>query len=313
MELFDAERVRALLDPATLVEALRAGFAEADQLQVPDRVSLTIDAEHGSTLLLKPCWRRGGLLGVKVTTHHPGNGERGLPAIHAVYTLLEADTGRPVATMDGTELTRWRTAAASALAADYLAPQRIREHLLIGAGNVSAAMPACYAAVRDVELTRVWARRPDQARALVDRLREDGYAAAVAEDLRAAVRTADVVSAATSATSPLVLGEDVRPGTHVDLVGAFAPAMVEADEALVTRASVVLDIEAAVEAGDLAGPLERGSLTREAIRGTLADLAAGRYPGRRGEDEVTLFKSVGTSLEDLVAATVVLAAGDSLA
>lgn len=305
MQVFDADRVRELLDPATLVEALRDGFARAEQVQVPERVSLPLDRDAGSSLLLKPAWELDGLLAVKVLTHHPGNGEQGLPSVQAVVTLFETTTGRPLAVLDGTELTRWRTAAASALAADYLAPQQVREHLLVGAGNVTAAMPACFAAVRQVGLTRVWARRTEQAADLVARLCEEGYAAAVAEDLRAAVRTADIVSAATSATSPLVLGEDVRPGTHVDLVGAFTPTMVEADEALVTRATVVLDIAAAVEAGDLAGPLERGTLTPDSLGVTLADLAAGRHTGRSSEDEITVFKSVGTSLEDLVAAQVV--------
>ena len=305
MDLLDAARVRELLDPAALVEALRDAFARADEVVVPDRLTLPVDPDAGSSLLLKPAWELDGLIAVKVLTHHPGNGARGLPAIQAVVTLADAATGTPLAVLDGTELTRWRTAAASALAADLLAPAEVGEHLLVGAGNVTAAMPACFAAVRDVGLTRVWARRPEQARRLVDELTAQGYAASVAEDLRAAVRTADVVSAATSATSPLILGEDVRPGTHVDLVGAFTPAMVEADEDLVTRATIVLDIDAAVEAGDLAGPLGRGTLTRDRIVGTLADLAAGRHPGRTGEDEITVFKSVGTSLEDLVAARLV--------
>lgn len=306
MLLLDADQVRARLDPGALVEALRTGFAQAELLQVPDQVGLPIDPAAGSTLLLKPAWRRGGLLGVKVTTHHPDNGRLGLPAIHGVYVLMEADTGRPVATMDGTELTRWRTAAASALAADHLAPDTVDEHLLVGAGNVAACLPACYAAVREVGLTRVWARRPESAAALVEQLRGEGYAAEVAPDLRAAVRSADVVSAATSATSPLVLGRDVRPGTHVDLVGAFTPAMVEADEELMTTASLFVDIEAAIEAGDLAGPLARGTLVLSDVLATLADLAAGRHTGRAGAEEVTVFTSVGTSLEDHVAATLVL-------
>lgn len=226
---------------------------------------------------------------------------RELPAIQAVVTLADAVTGTPLAVLDGTELTRLRTAAASALAADYLAPQEVREHLLIGAGNVTAAMPACFAAVRQVDYTRVWARRPEQAHRLVEDLGSQGYAASVADDLRAAVRTADIVSATTSSTRPLVLGADVRPGAHVDLVGAFTPEMVEADEDLITPSRIFLDIDAAVEVGDIIGPLERGTLTREQIVGTLSDLAAGRHTGRGSAEEVTVFKSVGTSLEDLVA------------
>ncbi|WP_134773124.1 ornithine cyclodeaminase family protein [Ornithinimicrobium flavum] len=311
VRLLDAGQVRDHLDPTELVAALRTAFSDPGTTVVPDRVTMPLDESVGTSLLLKPAWRRDGLLGVKVTTHHPDNGRRGLPAIHALYAVHDAATGAPLAVLDGTELTRWRTAAASALAADLLAPRRVREHLLVGSGNVSAALPACYATVRDVALTRVWARRHEQAESLARQLREEGVAAeAVApgvEALREAVRRADVVSCATSATSPLVLGEDVGPGTHVDLIGSFTPGMVEADEALVTRARVFVDIEAAVhESGDLAGPVARGALRASDILGTLADLASGRRPGREHDDEVTVFKSVGTSLEDLVAAEVVL-------
>lgn len=311
VRLLDAGQVREHLDPAVLVEALRTAFSDLGATVVPDRVTMPIDEGAGSTLLLKPAWRRDGLLGVKVTTHHPDNGRRGLPAIHALYAVHDAVTGVPLAVLDGTELTRWRTAAASALAADRLAPASVGEHLLVGAGNVCAALPACYAAVREVGRTRVWARRHEQAVVLAARLREEGVeveaVGAGAEALRQAVRRADVVSCATSATSPLVLGEDVGPGTHVDLIGSFTPGMVEADEALVARASVFVDVEAAAhEAGDLTGPLASGALRTSDLRGTLADLASGRLRGRRSDDEVTLFKSVGTALEDLVAAEVVL-------
>lgn len=302
MEVLDAAQVRAALDPAALVEALRRAFA-ADAVTVPDRTHVTLDADADATLLLKPAWQPGGWLGVKVLTHHPGNGVAGLPAIHATYLLSRAANGEPVAVLDGTELTRWRTAAASALAADLLAPPTVDVHLLVGAGNVAAAMPACYRTVRDVRLTRVWARSTERAAALVARLRADGLAAEVAEDLRAAVREADVVTTATSSTHPLVLAEDVRPGTHVDLVGAFTPVMVEADEALVTSASLFVDVPAALhEPGDLVGPLSRGTLQPGDVLATLSDLAAGRHPGRTAEPQITVFKSVGTALEDLVAA-----------
>ncbi|WP_161964950.1 ornithine cyclodeaminase family protein [Ornithinimicrobium cerasi] len=292
MQMLDAARVRALLAPRDLVEALRVAFAAPD-VTVPERSHHRLDDERDATLLLMPAWRTGRLLGVKIVTHHPRNGEHGRPAIHGTYVLGDAATGEPLAVLDGTELTRWRTAAASALAADHLAPEVVREHLLVGAGNVAAAVPHCYAAVRDVHLTRVWARSPARAASLVDRL-------------RAGVRRADVITCATSATEPLVHGADVGPGTHVDLVGAFTPQMVEGDEQLVTSASLFVDVGAALhEPGDLVGPLGRGTLRPEDVLGDLADLAAGRHTGRAGPEEVTVFKSVGTALEDLVAATVV--------
>jgi ornithine cyclodeaminase/alanine dehydrogenase-like protein (mu-crystallin family) len=306
METLDAARVRALLDPGELVEALRSAFAEQERVVVPPRSHHRVDEQRDATLLLMPAWQADAWIGVKVVAHFPRNGELGLPAIHGSYLLLDAATGRPAAVLDGTELTRWRTAAASALAADYLARQQVGEHLLVGAGNVAAALPHCYAAVRDVALTRVWARDAGRAAALAERLRAEGLRAEVAPDLREAVRRADVVTAATSSTEPLLLGEDVRGGTHVDLIGAFTPAMVEADEALVTSASLFVDVpEALEEPGDLVQPLRRGTLSTDDVRATLADLTARRHPGRQSEEEVTVFKSVGTALEDLAAARLV--------
>ncbi|OLT16409.1 hypothetical protein BJF80_06975 [Serinicoccus sp. CUA-874] len=304
--VLDAAAVRESLDPAALVAALREVFAGGGVV-APERSHVPLDDEHEATLLLMPAWRSGDLLGVKVATHHPRNGERGLPAIHGTYLLLDHATGVPQAILDGTELTRWRTAAASALAADHLAPDEVGEHLVVGAGNVAAAVPACYAAVRRVGHTSVWARDRARAARLVEELREQGYAADVADDLRAAVRRADVVTTATSATSPLVLGEDVSPGTHADLIGSFSPQMIEADEALMTRARIVVDVpEARQTAGELVGPLGRGALDEEDVRLTLADLVSGRETGRETAEQVTAFVSVGTAAEDLAAAALVL-------
>ena len=170
----------------------------------------------------------------------------------------------------------------------------------------------CIRDSRKVGLTRVWARDATRASALVDDLVGQGHPAELAEDLRAAVRTADVITTATAATSPLVLGADVRPGTHVDLIGSFTPTMVEADEALITTARVVVDVpEARHTAGELTGPLERGTLTAQDVRVTLADLVTGREPGRRSPEEVTAFVSVGTAVEDLAAAALVVRTHDA--
>ena len=256
------------------------------------------------TLLLMPAWQDGGppgarLLGVKLVTVFPANRARGLASVGSSYLLCHGATGQHLALLDGDTLTARRTAAASALAASFLARENAARLLLVGAGHVAALLPEAYAAVRPVRTVRVWNRTPAGAVALADRLRAQGFDAAPVPDLRAAVAEADIVSCATLATVPLVHGAWLQPGTHLDLIGGFTPAMREADEAAVRGARVWVDTEVALaEAGDLAG------LPATAVAGTLTSLCSGT-PGRRSQDETTLFKSVGTALEDLAAAGLV--------
>jgi len=173
--------------------------------------------------------------------------------------------------------------------------------LVIGTGHIAAALCTCYAALMAPRRLLVWGRRPERALALADQLTGQGIAVEPATDLHAAVREADIVSAATLSRQPLIRGVDVRPGTHVDLVGGFTPAMREADDRLIGEAILVADGDGALDtAGDLAGPIARGIIDRGEVR-LLADILAGRRPGRGEAGEITLFKSVGHALEDLVA------------
>lgn len=303
METLDAAVTARLLPFGALVPALREAFA-ADAVVVPERHHHRVSEDLDATLLVMPAWAPGGHLGVKLVNVFPGNRDQGLPGLVSAYLLSSATTGQLLAMLDGPELTRRRTAAASALAASYLAPDVVRRHLVVGAGSVAQVLPEAYAAVRDVGLTQVFNRTRSAAEALVERLRAAGRSAEVVEDLSAAIAGADVVSTATLSGEPLVHAVDVRPGTHVDLIGGFTPLMREADDALVGGASVFVDVAAALhECGDLAGPIGRGVFRAEQVRATLADLAAGRHLGRTSAEEVTVFKSVGTAVEDLVAAT----------
>lgn len=257
----------------------------------------------GGTLLLMPAWgaRLEGkvLLGAKVVTVFPGNRARGLASVGSSYLLCDGATGQHLALLDGDVLTARRTAASSALAASFLARPEASRLLVVGAGHVAALLPGAYRAVRPITHVAVWNRTRPGAEALTTRLRHDGFAAEAVDDLDAAVQAADIISCATLATEPLVRGARLRPGTHLDLIGAFTPQMREADEDAVRRARVFIDTEAALaEAGELAG------LAQRAVAGTLATLCAGA-PGRTSPEEVTLFKSVGTGIEDLAAAGLV--------
>ena len=312
MKTFDAVATRAALPFDQLVPVLREAFA--GRVTVPPRHVHTLGegAERG-TVLIMPAWSESGYLGIKTINIFPGNGARGLPGLHATYVLYDVRTGVPLAQMDGNEITAYRTAAASALGASLLAREEASRLLVLGTGRVARLLPAAHASVRPIREVQVWNHRPEGAAALAAEWRAAGWQAqAVAGGeaaLAAAVRTADIVSCATLATAPLVRGEWLPAGTHLDLIGSFTPAMTEADPACFAAARgarVFIDTdEALLKAGDLLNAIADGALGADDVQATLAQLCRGERQGRRGADERTVFKAVGTALEDLAAATLV--------
>jgi len=303
---YSAAEVHAALDWRALVETLRRGFRES--VSAPVRHAHVVNETERSRLLLMPAWREGGEIGVKLVSVFPRNPERGLATVSALYVLMDGATGHPVALLDGEALTLRRTGAASALASTYLSRSESRTLLVIGTGRLAPWMAAAHSAVRSFERVLVWGRSGGRAEALATRLVRDGLPAQAAGDLARAAASADVITCATTAREPVLRGEWVRPGTHVDLVGAYAPGMRECDDALVSRAEIFVDTFAGAlrEASDLVQPIDRGVITRKALRAELADLVWGRHPGRTAADEITVFKSVGAALEDLFAARLVV-------
>jgi ornithine cyclodeaminase len=293
MIVLDAARTAAALPFDRLIPALRDAFVAGATVPLRHRHDIP-----DASLLLMPAWQSGGMFGVKVVSVFPGNGARGLPSVSASYLLCDGETGQHLALIDGGEITRRRTAAASALAGSYLAREDARSLLIVGSGHVAGLMADAYRAVRPIESVMVWNIRPAGAERLAARL-----GAKPVSDLAAAVAQADIVSCATLSREPLVRGEWLRPGMHLDLIGGFTPAMREADDEAVRRARVFIDTDAALaEAGDLIDAIAHGVLRREDITGSLFSLCRGETPGRRDPAEITLFKSVGSALEDLAAA-----------
>lgn len=309
MRFIDADAVHAALDYPGLVEALRDAFVEGCMMPTRHHHALGEVGSHEATLLLMPAWRPGGEIGVKVANVFPGNARHALPAVSATYLLFNGATGQPQAVLDGAALTVRRTAAASALAASYLARRDVRRLLVIGTGKLAPHLVRAHATVRDYREVVVWGRRAEAARDLVAELTTEGFEARVADTLEAAVREADVVSCATLSESPLVRGEWLASGAHLDLVGGFTPRMREADDACIRRAELFVDTRdgACREAGDIVQPIESGVIDASAIRADLYELCRGRHPGREQADAITLFKSVGAALEDLAAARLVAA------
>ena len=301
MRQFDLESTARRLGFPALIAALERQFVEG--CEVPARhVHAVGDA---MTALVMPAWRPGRYFGLKVVNVAPGNAARGLPGLFATYQLFDATTGAPLALIDGGELTARRTAAASALAASRLAREDARRQLIVGAGRVGSLLAPAYRAVRAIDDVMVWSRDPAAAARLAATLAAEGHPARAVADLASAVGDADVVSCATLATEPLIRGEWLAPGSHLDLIGGFTPAMREADDACFAGAGVWIDTaEALAKAGDLLHPIASGVLGREDVRGTLADLCAAPPPARDPAAR-TVFKSVGTALEDLAAAILV--------
>ncbi|OZI21462.1 ornithine cyclodeaminase [Bordetella genomosp. 9] len=306
MKFFDPASTADRLSFPALIPALAKMFEEG--CVVPRRHTHFIGdrPEAPDTLLLMPAWQEGRYLGVKQVTIYPENAKQGAPGLYSSYTLSDARTGRPLAIIDGDQITVRRTAGASALAASFLARPDARRLVIVGAGNVASALAPAYAAVRDLADVAVWNLKPEKAEALAARLREQGYAARAATDLEQAVREADMVSCATLSRTPLVRRAWLRPGTHVDLIGSFQPTMREADDDTFADTSVFVDTTEALEkSGDLLSPIKAGRFDPGKLQATLETLCRREHPGRRTAEEITVFKSVGTAAEDLAAAILV--------
>jgi ornithine cyclodeaminase len=302
MLVIDAATTRRHLGFAPLIAALHRMFESG--CEVPLRHTHRI-ADAG-TLLIMPAWRVGAKLGIKTVTIFPGNGARQLPGLHSTYLLFDAATGVPLAQLDGNEITSRRTAAASALAASFLARPEASRLLVVGTGRVAALIPEAMRAVRPVDEVVVWNHRPEPARALAARLNEAGVRARATDDLAHAASHADIVSCATLSTAPLIRGEWLRPGTHLDLIGSFTPQMRESDAACFARSRVFVDTpEALSKSGDVLEAIAAGAFDAAQLQGTLAELCQRTRAGRAGDAEITLFKAVGSALEDLAAAELV--------
>ncbi|KRD72572.1 ornithine cyclodeaminase family protein [Ensifer sp. ENS10] len=308
--LLDARQTAAKLPFPELVAALQRGFAKGCQTPARHHHTLRSEGEPDGTLLLMPAWSNADdedhFLGVKLVTIMPGNMNRRLPAVVSTYMLYDAITGEQLALMDGNTLTSRRTVATSALGAKYLSREDASSLVIIGAGRVGSLIADAYSAVRRLRRIVIWDINPEQADRLASSLRDQGLPAKSTTDIKTAIESADIVSAATLATAPIIRGEWLKPGTHVDLIGAFTPEMREADDEVMRRSSIYVDTAVALEeAGELIKPLAEGVIGKNAILGTLTDLCRKDEFARANADQITCFKSVGSGLADLTAAQLV--------
>ena len=308
MKVYDRENVASSLQYAILIEALRKAFSS--KITAPERVQHTIKNKNGSdaTLLLMPAWKIGEHIGIKIVSVFPENTTNNMNAVHANYFLMNANDGKPVAVMDGTELTLRRTACASALAADYLVNKNVDTLLMIGTGNLAPYMIKAHCVVRNYSRILIWGRNEEKAERLALSLNIKDKEILAKNDLKEALNVADVISCATLTQKPLIMGDWIKPGQHLDLVGAFTPDMAEADSKAIAKSKVVVDTyEGALsESGELINALKEGRIKKEHILSDLRELVLEEKNIRKDSNDITLFKSVGTALEDLAAAELVI-------
>lgn len=264
-----------------------------------------------NTLLLMPSWTgpnqaaaTENYYGVKIASVMPQNGTVNLPSIHAIYYLADGNTGVPLQIMDGTRITLWRTSAASALASSYMSREDSSVMTMIGAGALAPFLIRAHMAVRPITKVYLWNHNIHRAHELAEQLRAEGLPVESTPDLVTAIGNSDIVSSATLTSTPLIFGKWIKPGTHVDCVGAFTPTMRETDDEMVKIATLTCDTfgGALKDCGDLAQPIAAGVITAEDVVADLHSLTRGEHPGRQSAQEITMFKSVGNALEDLAAA-----------
>lgn len=293
-----------------IAEAHTGAAAKTSDMLLDDPGS----ASGGGKLFTRAAWFPEGLLGVKIAPVFPANQQRSepLPVVSAVVILFDAQTGRPVYVIEGPQLTRWKTAADSALGARYLARKDARRLLMVGAGGM--AMPLIKAhlvANPSVQTIQLWNRTDKRAKVLIAKLAEEGLQVTHAENLELAVRESDIISCATMSEQPVIQGHWLKPGTHLDLVGAYTLTMREADDSVISRGKLFVDsFVTASETGELAIPLNRGVISESDIQGDFYALAQG-VKGRTSAEDITVFKNGGGAHLDLIAADSLIRAVDS--
>lgn len=305
MKFVDAQTVHQALDYPALIAGLRELHLDDTHKMDDLLLDQPLNKQQANHLLLRAAWQYDQAIGVKLVTIFPGNpaGEKALPAIQAVYVQFDGTSGEPLAAVDGAALTCRKTAADSALGASYLS-RRDAEHLLmVGAGAMAPHLISAHKAARPtVNKVTIWNRSPEKARRLAGKLELEGVSVAHSDNLERAVRSADIISCATLARQPLIHGDWLRPGTHLDLVGAFTPDMREADDACFATCTVFVDSRGTTvhDVGEIMIPISNGIISEEDIVADLYDLCRGNHPGRQDADEITLFKNGGGGHLDLM-------------
>ncbi len=308
--ILDQQKTAEALPWEGLIDCLDKIFTQKVNSPVRHHHNMKVPDDADATLLLMPAWIEGEYSGVKIVNVFPGNNKLGLAGLTGHYLLSCGKTGRLLLQLEGNELTSRRTAAASALASRYLSRENSSTMLMVGTGRMARYLIPAHMSVRPIETVHVWGRHLKSSKCLVEDLKADGINALVCppENLQKVSRQVDLISCATMSTEPLVMGEWLSEGAHLDLVGSFTPKMRETNNTAMQIGELFVDTRAGTlsETGDLITPINEGAITEGKIVAEFSELCAGRHLGRadleNGDNAITVFKSVGASIEDLAAA-----------
>ena len=307
MRVITADEVHAALRYPDLVDALQEAYAK--EFHMPPRQVFLLDdddSNHDAFALL-PSWN-DQVIGVKAFTYFP-NPKPGDKSLYSQILLFNRENGVPLALVDGTSVTFWRTAGISGLATRFLSREDSETMLLLGTGNLAPYMMKANASVRNLKKILVWGRDAAKAQAAIDLVQEElsSIDFSVVSDLQSACGDADIIVSATGSHEPLVFGEWVKPGTHTDFIGNHHATKRECDTELIVKSKVYADsrVNAFKEAGEILVPISEGKFTKESIAGELTEMCAGTVPLRENAEEITLFKSIGMAMSDLVGASCV--------
>lgn len=308
MQVITAEQVHAALSYPALIDALQDAYAK--KFQMPPRQVFLLDDEDDSkhdAFALLPSWNED-VIGVKAFTYFPSP-KPGNKSLYSQILLFNRDGGQPLALVDGTSVTFWRTAGISGLATRMLSREDSSTLLLLGTGNLASYMIRANASVRDLKKIIVWGRSAEKAQAVIEQVQGElaGVEFVVGSDLPSACGEADIIVSATGSQEPLVMGEWVKPGTHTDFIGNHHATKRECDTELIVKAKVYADsrVNAFKEAGEILVPISEGKFSKDQIAGEMTEMCAGTVPLRESPEEITLFKSIGVAMSDLVGASAV--------
>jgi alanine dehydrogenase len=311
VRVLSADDIRSAISMAEAIEAVAGGFAQLSSGSASAPLRTSLGSSGGTSLFMPAYLPDSETTALKIVSVCPENPLQGLPTIIAIVAVIDGRTGSPLALMDGTYLTALRTGAASGAATDLLARQDAKVLALFGAGAQGRTQLEAVCTVRAIEEVRVFDPDPRASRRLVTEMAGQASVPTnvlLADSPKKAVESAGIVVTATTSQQPVFDGASIESGTHINAIGAYTPEMRELDETIISRAKIVVDTREGclAEAGDLIMSIQSGFIDPTDIHAELGEIVRGAKAGRESREEITLFKSVGTAIQDAAVARAAL-------